>query len=154
MAVKWTRDTLKGPTKTQGDFNLASRFTIEIDGVMLGGVHTVDGIEHEHELVEYNDGDDGVTRFRPGRQKQGRLKMIRDFSSTKEFFNWRKTVVDGKTERKNISVVMLNDAGEEAMRYNFQECWPVKYGGPTLNSRNSAHATESLDIAFETFEMK
>jgi phage tail-like protein len=49
---------------------------------------------------------------------------------------------------------MLNDAGEEAMRYNLYETWPVKYHGPALNARNSAHATEALEIAFETFEMK
>jgi len=154
MAVKWNRDSLKGSTKTQGDFNLAHRFTIEIDGVAIGGVHTIEGLEHEHEVVEYHDGDEGVTRFRPGRQKQGRIKIHRDFSATKEFFNWRKTVVDGKTERKSMSIVLLNDAGEEAIRYNLFECWPSKYYGPSLNARNSAHATEALEIAFETFEMK
>jgi phage tail-like protein len=50
--------------------------------------------------------------------------------------------------------VLLNDAGEEAMRYNLFECWPKKYHGPSLNARNSAHATEALEIAFETMEMK
>jgi phage tail-like protein len=154
MAVKWDRKTLKGSTKTQGDFNLAHRFTIEIDGVAIGGVHTIEGLEHEHEVVEYHDGDEGVTRFRPGRQKPGTIKITRDFSATKEFYSWRKSVLDGKVDRKSISVVLLNDAGEEAMRYNLYECWPKKYHGPALNARNSAHATEALEIAFETFEMK
>ena len=151
--MKWTRDTLKASTKTQGDFNLAHRFTVEIDGVAIGGVHTIEGLEHEHEVVEYMDGDDGTTRYRPGRQKPGRIKIHRDFSATKEFFNWRKTVVNGKVERKSISIVLHNDAGEEAMRYNLHECWPTKYHGPALNSRNSAHASEALEIAFEVFDM-
>jgi phage tail-like protein len=63
-------------------------------------------------------------------------------------------VVDGKVERKSVSIILLNDAGEEAMRYNLFECWPTKYKGPDLNSRNSAHATEAIEIAYETFEMK
>ena len=154
MPVKWTRDALKATTKTQGDFNLAHRFTLEIDGVSIGGVHTIEGLSHEHEVVEYHDGDEGVTRFRPGRQKPGTIKITRDFSATKEFFTWRKSVVDGKVDRKSISIVLLNDAGEEAMRYNLYECWPKAYHGPSLNARNSAHATEALDVAFETFEMK
>jgi phage tail-like protein len=154
MAVKWTRESLKGSTKTQGDFNLAHRFTMEIDGVAIGGVHTIEGLEHEHEVVEYHDGDEGTTRFRPGRTKQGRCKIVRDFSATKEFFNWRKTVTDGKVERKSVSIILLNDAGEEAMRYNLHECWPIKYHGPALNARNSSHATEAIEIAFELFEMK
>jgi len=154
MPVKWDRKTLQGSTKTQGDFNLAHRFTIEIDGVAIGGVHTIEGLEHEHEVVEYHDGDEGVTRFRPGRQKPGTIKIVRDFSSTKEFFTWRKSVLDGKVDRKSVSIVILNDAGEEALRYNLYECYPKKYKGPSLNSRNSQHATESIEIVYETFEMK
>jgi phage tail-like protein len=154
MTVKWNRDSLKGPTKTQGDFNLAHRFGIEIDGVTMNGVHTIEGLEHENEVVEYHDGDEGVTRFRPGRQKQGKIKITRDFSSTKEWFLWRKTVLDGKTERKSMSIIIHNDAGEESMRYNLMECWPAKYHGPALNARNSAHATEALEIIFELIEMK
>ncbi len=134
---KNTRETLKGSTKTQGDFNLAHRFNVELDGLLVGGCHTVEGLEHEHEVVEYQD-----------------MKIVRDFGATKEFFNWRKTVLDGKVERKSVSIILLNDAGEEAMRYNLFECWPIKYKGPDLNSRNSAHATEAIELAYETFEMK
>ena len=154
MSVKWTRESLKGTTKTQGDFNLASRFGVEIDGISINGVHTVEGLEHEHEVVEFHDGDNGTTQFRPGRQKPGKLKLIKDFSSTKEWFTWRKSVVDGKVDRKSVSIVIHNDAGEEAMRYNFYECFPSKYSGPSLNARNSAHATESIEVVWETFEMK
>ena len=145
---------MKGTTKTQGDFNLASRFQVELDGIMVGGIHTVEGLEHEHEIVEYHDGDDGVTHFRPGRQKPGKIKITKDFSSTKEFYNWRAQVVAGKVHRASMSIIIHNDAGEEAMRYNLYECWPTKYYGPALNARNSAHATEAIEIAFETFEMK
>jgi phage tail-like protein len=154
MPAKWSHDNLKGSTKTQGDFNLAHRFSVEIDGVVVGGIHTVEGLDDEHEVVEYADGDDITTRFRPGRQKKGRVKLVRDFSATREFFNWRKTVIDGKVERKSVSVIVLNDAGEEAMRYNLYECWPIKYYGPALNSRNSAHATEAIELAYEMSDMK
>jgi len=64
---KNTRETLKGSTKTQGDFNLAHRFNVELDGLLVGGCHTVEGLEHEHEVVEYQDRDDITTHFRPGR---------------------------------------------------------------------------------------
>jgi len=154
MAVKWTRQSLMGSTKTQGDFNLAHRFNVEMDGILVGGCHTVEGLEHEHEVVEFQDGDDKETHYRPGRQKAGRVKITRDFSATKEFFNWRKTVIDGKVARKSVSIVLLNDAGEEALRYNLFECWPTKYHGPSLNSRNSGHATEAIELAFEGLEMK
>jgi phage tail-like protein len=154
MAVLWTRPKLAGTTKTQGDPNQAHRFTVEIDNVTVGGIHTVEGLEFENEVIEYHDGDNGVTQFRPGRQKQGRVKITRDFSATKEFMTWRQTVVDGKVARKSVSIVMLADDGTEAIRYNLYEAWASKYIGPTLNARNSANATEAIEIVFETMEMK
>jgi phage tail-like protein len=154
MPVAWTRDKLAGSTKTQGDYNQAHRFTCEIDGVTVGGIKQIEGLEFEHEVIEQHDGDNGTTQFRPGRQKQGRVKFTRDFTATKEFHDWRKTVVDGKVQRKSVSIVMLSDDGTEAVRYNLYECWPTKYYGPTLNARNSANAEEAIEICFETFEMK
>ena len=155
MAVQWTRQKLAGSTKNAGgDPNQAHRFTIEIDGVTVGGVHTIEGLEFENEVIEYHDGDNGVTQFRPGRQKQGRVKLIRDFSATKEFFEWRNAVVQGKVQRKSVSVIMLADDGTEAIRYNLFECWPTKYIGPALNARNSSNATEAIEFCFERHEMK
>jgi phage tail-like protein len=155
MPVQWTRQKLATSTKNAGgDPNQAHRFTVEADGVTVGGVHTIEGLEFENEVIEYHDGDNPVTQFRPGRQKQGRIKMIRDFSATKEFFEWRKKVVEGKVERKSVSVIMLADDGTEAIRYNLFECWPTKYTGPNLSARNSTNATESIEICFERCEMK
>ncbi|GEM_PF-553867 len=140
--------------KTQGDFNLGHRFSVEIDGVIVGGIREVTGLEHEHEVVEYQDGDGLTTKFRPGRQKPGRITIEKDWSSTAEFFKWRKTVIDGKVDRKSVSIIFLNDAGEEASRFNLFECWPVRWKGPSLDAKNSGHATETLEIVFERIEMK
>jgi len=153
MPIAWPREKLKGPTKTQGDFNLAHKFSVEIDGSIVGGITKVEGLKDEHEVVEYGNGEDINTLYRPGRRKHGRLTLTRDFSATKEFFLWRKSVVDGKVERKSMSVILLNDAGEESMRYNFTEAWPVSYTGPSLDSRNSSHAQESIEVAYETVTM-
>jgi phage tail-like protein len=154
MAIKFNRDTLKGTTKTQGDFNLSHKFNVEIDGVTVGGVNRVDGLEHEHEVVEYQDGDDMTTHFRPGRQKPGRVTIERDWSSTKEFFNWRQTVINGKVERKSVSIIFMNDAGEESMRVNLFDCYPTKWKGPSLNSKSSGHAAETIELMFERMELK
>jgi phage tail-like protein len=58
------------------------------------------------------------------------------------------------TGRKSISVIFHNDAGEEAGRYNFFEAWPCRWKAPSLNARNSGHATEAIEIVFERIEMK
>ena len=132
---------------------VASRFHIEIDGVLVGGIHTIDGIEHEHEVVEYKDGEDGVMHTRPGNHKAGKMTVTKDWSNTSEWYRWFKTALDGKVQRKSISILFINDAGEES-RINLFDCWPTKWAGPVLNAKNSGHATEIIEIVFERFEMK
>ena len=149
MEIKFNRETLKGLTKTNGDFHLSNKFGLEIDGVTINGVHKVEGVEFEAEVVEYNDGEDGYTHCRPGLLKPGRIIVERDQGNDKAFFNWRKAVVDGKTDRRSISLTFHNDKGEEARRINFFNCWPVKWYGSSLNAHQSGHGTERLEIVFE-----
>jgi phage tail-like protein len=154
MAVTFGREKLKATTKTQGDFNLSNRFSFEIDSVIVAGVHTIDGLESESDVVEYKDGEDGVSHTRPGNHKPGKMTCSKDWSNTSEWYKWRKAVLDGKVDRRSISVIFHNDAGEEAGRMNFYNCWPSKWTGPSLNARSSGHAGEKLEISWETMELK
>jgi phage tail-like protein len=151
--VTWGRPTVAKANKGVGDFSQAHRFSVEIDGVIVGGVHTIEGLDHETEVIESHDGEDHTTHFAPGRQKPGVVKITKDFTATKEFINWRQTVIDGKTARKSVSIIALTPDGNESMRFNLFECWPSKYYGPGFNARSSANATEALDIRFETMTM-
>ncbi len=48
---------------------------------------------------------------------------------------------------------MLDDAGQEVLRWNFHRGWPRKYEGPTFNAKTSAVAIETLEITHEGFEL-
>jgi phage tail-like protein len=153
MAVKFSRDVLKSNTKNvSGDFIQQSRFTVEIDGVTTGGIMKVDGLEHEHEMVVYQDADDHFSRLRPGRQKVGTLVLDRLWANG-EFYDWFKTVYDGNVQRKSISIVYLTDEGTESSRVNLHDCWPKKWKLNGLHSRTSGHVVESLEIMFERVEL-
>ena len=143
----------KQATKTQGDFNLSNRFTVEIDGVVSRAFAGEDIVD-QSDVGEYKDGEDGVSHTRPGNHKPGKMTITKDWSNTAEWYRWRKAVLDGKVDRRSISVIFHNDAGEEAGRMNFYNCWPSKWQGPSLNARSSGHATEKLEISWETMELK
>jgi phage tail-like protein len=136
-------------TKTQGDFNLSNRFSLEIDGVLVAGVNIVNGPILESEVIE-----DGATQLRPGNHKPGKMTVTKDWSNTSEWYKWRKAVLDGKVDRRSISVIFHNDAGAETSRINLFNCWPVKWELKELNARSSGHAAEKLEIVFETIELK
>lgn len=142
-------------TKTQGDFNLAHHFSVEIDGVVVGGVYSIDGIEHEHEVIEYHDADTGIMHTRPGNPKPGKITVTKDWSNTGEWYKWYQSGQNGTpAQRKSISVIFHNDAGQEAWRLNYFNGWPSSYTPPTDAEKNSAHATEKLEIPWENMELK
>jgi phage tail-like protein len=152
--VKFSRDVLKTLTKNQGDFHLANKWGVEIENIAINGCHKIDGIEFEVEVVEYCDGDDIETHCRPGTFVPGVVSIERDFAATKDFFVWRKAVIDGATDRKSVSIMFHSDDNTEAKRLNLYHCFPHKWVGPTLDSRSSAHATEKIELVFEEMEMK
>ena len=169
-AVTFGRDKLKGTTsvmsivadqargvsleKVQRSY-VPGKFSLEIDGISVDGALRVDGIAHESDIVEYKDGKDRMPLTKPPNHTPGVMTIERTSSSpSQEFIRWRKAVLDGKVERKSISLIFFNDAGEEAGRINFSDCLPLEYFAPSLSSKNSGHATEKLEIAWETMEMK
>ena len=59
-----------------------------------------------------------------------KLVLKRGFTKSDELWRWRKTVMDGKTQRRSGSIVLHNEAREPALRWNFREGWPSKLRGP------------------------
>jgi phage tail-like protein len=152
MAVKFSRDVLKSSTKNvSGDFIQQSRFTVEIDTVTTGGIMKVDGLDHEHEMIVYQDADDHFSRLRPGRQKIGTLTLERLWANN-EFADWFKNVYEGNVQRKSIRVVYLTDDGSEAARVNLHDCWPKKWKLQGCNARSNGQISEVLEICYERVE--
>lgn len=140
-------------TKTQGDFHLAhGRVSLAIDGVAVAGLRHVAGAETG--LAQAASAADRAKIVMD--RDTGRSKLTVDSGSEadKVMRAWRRAVLDGKVDRKSVSLIFHNDAGEEDARVTLFEAWPSKWEGPELNARNSAHATEAIEIAWERFEMK
>ena len=57
MPLTFSRESLQATSKTQGDFNLQNRFSMEIDGVSVGGPHTIEGIEDGSLTKTYQEGE-------------------------------------------------------------------------------------------------
>lgn len=131
-----------------GQFN----FKVEIDGVTQAAFKNVEGLDSETEVVEYQDGDDLKLRKRPGRTKYSNITLKRGYIATEELWIWRKTVMDGKVQRKSGSIILCNDHGAEVMRYNFFEAWPCKWKGFSLDGKGTDVVVEEIELACEWIE--
>jgi phage tail-like protein len=125
-------------------------FLVEIDGVVTAGFSEVGGLDSEQDVVEYRNGDEDITmRKLPGFKKFTPISLKRGITTDTRLWEWRKKVMDGRTERQSGSIVLLNEAREEALRWNFKEGWPSKLQGPALNAKQNEVAIEALEIAHE-----
>jgi phage tail-like protein len=130
-------------------------FLVEVDGVTTAGFSEVSGIMIETEPIEYRNGNENITvRKLPGIQKFGNITLKRGFTRDSALWEWRKTVLDGKTERHSGSITLLNEAREASIRWNFREAWPSKLEGPSFNAANNEVAIETLELVVEAVEVE
>jgi phage tail-like protein len=125
-------------------------FLVEIDGITQAGFQEVDSLDSITDTLEYREGSDpNHARKLPGLNKYSAITLKRGITDSDELWKWRATVVSGGIERKNGSIILRDDRGEEKIRWNFLNGWPSKWTGPALNATNSAVAIESLEITHE-----
>lgn len=130
-------------------------FYIEIDGLSVAGFTEVGGLTTESDVFEYREGSDANTvRKLPGLRKYTPISLKRGFTTNSELWDWRKTTIDGNTERKSGAIILLNEARAEVMRWNFVEGWLSKWEGPGLNATTNEAAIESIEIVHEGLELE
>lgn len=138
------------PTGTRTDPYRGYNFLVEIDGITQAGFQEVSGLDASSDPIEYREGNDpNHVRKLPGLNKYSAITLRRGITDSDELWKWYQTVQVGKAERKNGSIVLLDDAGQEKLRWNFVNAWPTKWTGPSFNSTSNAVAVEALDIAHE-----
>jgi phage tail-like protein len=125
-------------------------FLVEIDGITQAGFQECAGLDASTDPVDYREGaDPNHVRKLTGLNKYSPITLKRGITDSDELWKWRQTVISGKTERKNGSIVLLNEAGEEKLRWNFVNAWPSKWTGPSFNATGSSVAVETLELAHE-----
>ncbi len=142
------------PTGDRTDPYRAYNFLIEIDGITRAGFRECSGLDSSQDPIEYREGSDRplTARKLPGLVKFSNITLKWGITDDTELWDWRKKAMDGTVERKNGSIILLDDTGEEKARWNFREGWPTKWTGPSFNATGSEVAIETLEIAHEWVE--
>jgi phage tail-like protein len=125
-------------------------FLVEIDGITQAGFQECSGLDSSTASIDYREGGhpnhvqklSGLNSFSP-------ISLKRGVTDSDELWKWRLTAVNGKTERRNGSVVLLDESGAEKVRWNFSNAWASKWTGPAFNATGNAIAVETLEIMHE-----
>ncbi len=134
---------------------LNHRFRVEIDGVQQASFCEVLFPESASEVVEHREGVDPLSvRKQAGFVTYSSLILKWGLTASMELYNWRKAIEQGQVSsfRRNISITLIDEAGNDAARWEFSNAWPSKYKAPDLNAKGNDIAIESLEIVFESMQ--
>ncbi|MBU0553584.1 phage tail protein [Myxococcota bacterium] len=125
------------------------RFKVEIDGLTVAHFQSVSGLSHEIEVLSQQEGgvNDRLHKL-PGQGSYPNITLKVGYVST-ALESWHQGFSRGSGGRKNGSIVLLDDMGQETKRWNFRRAWPVKWEGPDFDANQNQIAVESIEIAHE-----
>jgi len=140
------------PTGERKDPYRNFRFLVEIDGIIQAGFSEATIPDSTQDVIEYREGNEPPTvRKLPGLVKYGNVTLKWGITDSLELYNWRKLVEQGKMKdaRRNMAIILMDEVGNPAARWEFSEAWPSKYDAPDLNAKGTDIAIETLEIVHE-----
>lgn len=124
------------------------RFKAEIDSLQVSGFSEATGLAFETDVETFREG--GVNLYErqlPGPAKAAaRLVLKRGLANADALWSWYQDVMNGRIKRKNITITLLDHAGEEKWRWVFSKACPVKWSGPEFRAGTAEVAFESIEL--------
>lgn len=129
-------------------------FRVEIAGIEVAGFSECSGLTSEVDVIEYREGGDHITRKLPGLRKFGNITLKRGMTNSRELYNWHRNLLQGAVDRRDGSIILLDDTRADVARWQFRDAFPQKYEGPRLNAKSSDVAIETLVLCCEYLELE
>jgi phage tail-like protein len=129
------------------------RFLVEIQGIVQAGFSECTGFGSSVEVVEYREGGEPSTvRKLPAKVTYSDITLKWGVTDSRELYDWHATAINGQLERKDGSIIVQDDAGQEAVRWNFFSGWLSKYDATDLNAKGNDVAVDTATITVERLE--
>ncbi|MFP2932799.1 phage tail protein [Pyxidicoccus sp. 3LG] len=127
-------------------------FKLLIDGVNEGHFLFCSELHVKVAALRYREGGAGpVVRRLPGPVSHGDVVLRCGFTQSPELWAWFSASADGRPQRKNVSILMLDiDGVTERLRWNLNECWPSEWKVHPLDALGQEIAIASLTLTYES----
>ena len=129
------------------------RFLVELDGIVQAGFSDVSGFGSDVEVIEYREGGDAANvRKLPGKVSYPDITLKWGITDSRELYDWHLAAVNGAIQRKNGSIILLDDTAQEKVRWNFFGAWPSKWDGADFSAKGNDVAIDTLTVSCERVE--
>lgn len=129
---------------------LGCNFVVEVEGLLAGGFREVRGLESSMELRDYPEGGvNGYLHRLPGPVRYSHLTLTRGLIDVDTLWRWYDETARGSIQRRNLTLMLLDEARQPAMWWDIRQALPVKWTGPTFDAVSDTVATESIELVHE-----
>lgn len=131
------------------------RFRLEIGGLQTAGFSAVSIGPTTTDVIDYREGTDpSHVRKLSGLTRYGNVTLKHGVTASLELYNWHKQIVSGQlaTSRKQVAIVVQDEAGTDVARYVVSEAWPIKYDPGDLSATGNEVFIETLELVNEGVE--
>ena len=127
-----------------GGFN----YRVEIDGLTVGGFSEVSGLQVEVEVEDYREGGVNAYLHRiPGPTRYpNNLVLKHGLTDTTELWDWHHDVTQGTITRRQLTITLQDNAGDDVCQWIVNEACPVRWVGPELRASTAEIAVETLEL--------
>ena len=135
------------------------KFRVYINGIIVAGVSKITALKRTTEVVEWREGNNSsIVHKLPGKTKYEPVTLEEGLTHDDTFEQWANLVnnIEGdaamslKNFRKDIQIAILNEQGQEAIRYNIFKCWVSEFQAvPDLDANANAVAIRTLKLENE-----
>ena len=142
------------PTKRDNPY-ANFNFLVRLGGEEAAGFSEVELPEGRVEAIEYREGADrGAARKLPGRVSYGNLVLRRGLAGGTELYDWWRAVRDGQPDRRDVAIILLDEARNAVATWLVRDAWPTKLAFSRLAGRGNEVVIETLELAHEGFELE
>ncbi len=139
------------PTGDRNDPYRSFNFRVEIDGLTVGSFSEVSGLTSDGDAVDYREGTDIPLTVRklPGLRKYSAITLKRGYTKNDELWRWYRNIVNGVSDRRDGTVILMDEERRDVLRWNFTSGWINKIEAPSFKANGNEVAMESVEIVHE-----
>jgi len=130
----------------------AYNFKLVIQGITEGHFTECSGMGIRVTPIQYREGGlSQVVHRLPGPVEYAEITLRYGLTASAELWNWFLSAVEGRVERKNVSIVLMDSQGTSAVtQWDLVQAWPSAWQGALLDALGREAAIETLTLVFET----
>jgi phage tail-like protein len=117
----------------------------------------VSGLQVESKAIEYRHGNSKIFApiKMPGMTSVGNVTLKKGiFVKDAKLFEWFSEIKMNLIKRRTVVISLLDETGDSKITWTLNNAFPTKIQGTDLKSTGNEVAVETIELAFETLNVK